>query len=148
MFMTAREIKNTHNPVWADVERRFDHNMFSGDGGWRNEHPDETWERKAAEAEERGPLGARQSPLTHMGSLASHIEQHGVTHPVTLEDPEIASIRTKHNGDPKDKRPYVLGGHHRVAVMGEVHPDTLIPVQHSHDVLEAKDLARKGMSSY
>ena len=144
MFMSAREIKATHQPIWGDVGRKFDYSMFDGGGGWRNETQDETWERKAEESRERGPMGGGQSPLTAMGSLADHIEDHGVKFPVTLEDPSTAYIRTKHNGDPDSKKPYVLGGHHRIAIMGENHPDDLIPVQHNHDVFEAKKMGQKG----
>jgi hypothetical protein len=119
MFMSARDIKANYDPLPGDRE-------VVGDGwtGARDETNDEVWERKAEEAENDG--------------LYDDIVNRGaVTHPVHLSAMDAggkANSRARLGHDNEQ----VLGGHHRIAVMGEEAPDDLIPVLHHRNIFEAQ----------
>jgi len=136
MFMSARDIQHQYQPLDADRlggyedEHANPHTTWSSSGGnnptqrnWRGEtrrsqggskmhdrYPalesdQELWNRKAEEAGDYG--------------LHEDIMEHGVQKPVSLGQ------QFGNSG-----KPQVVGGHHRIAVMGEESPDELMPVLH------------------
>lgn len=110
MFMSAHEIKATHVPI----DRL--HVATSGVDR-RLETDDEVWDRKVDEAWER-PQGSR--------SLRD------VIHERQGRQPRPMSL------NPTSTPPTVIGGHHRIAVMDEEFPDTLMPVVHHENIKAAK----------
>lgn len=111
MFMSAREIRGSYGPWRGD---RYE--VQTPDGRIRKERNSELWARKRQEAS----LGVEPT-------LDKQVLKDGVQNPVSLESPD----------KPSRRRPYVLGGHHRVAVMAEHKPDDLMPVEHFEHPVDA-----------
>jgi hypothetical protein len=136
MFMSAKEIQTKYQPLDADRlggpedEDAHPNTTWSSSGGNnptqynkrgdvrrsfggsklydrypKLETDQELWNRKAEEAGEYG--------------LHEEIMEHGVQKPVSLGQ------QFGNSG-----KPQVVGGHHRIAVMGEESPDELMPVLH------------------
>lgn len=80
------------------------------------ETPQELWDRKYQESMDFG---------YHMT-----IPKEGVKRPVALE-----VVHPWWNGN---KKPEIMGGHHRIEVMARHKPDALMPVEHLDDFWEAK----------
>jgi hypothetical protein len=155
MFMSAREIKEQYQPLDADRYGATGTNARttrSSGGGeyatartWQEHHTRRTtggsklylagegiesdeqlWERKAEEADDYG--------------LANDIREEGVQKPVSLG---------RQFGEMG--KPQVVGGHHRIAVMGEEAPDELMPVLHYESFHHARmqgQHAEKGRGGY
>lgn len=81
----------------------------------KGETASDVWKRKAQESREGSPGDARKK--TGKDTLADSIAKHGVQQPVSLYT----------------QQPFVLGGHHRVAIAAETKPDMLIPVKMEKD---------------
>ena len=111
MFMSAREIRGQYQALDAD----------------RKEHEyndNELFDRKYDEAENNYD----HAPNEHR-SLKDALLQDGVRNPISLQaDANKVGLGGK---------PQILGGHHRVAVMYEHKPDSLMPVAHFNTVVEA-----------
>lgn len=131
MFMSAREIRDSHQAL--DGDRKQETPAF-GSGiplhMGRRETDDELYDRKAEEATGRRAPGGDY--------LYEHIAKHGVMNPIILTDPTAPQWAMGSQG-----KPQVLGGHHRVAVMSDVRPDELMPVEHFKDM----PTARKALKS-
>lgn len=119
MFMSAREIRSQYSPWPGD---RFEVQTRQG---LRDETDAEMWNRKRRQASQ--------------GSLDRKILSEGVRNPVYLESPDPK--------EPLDRGPYLLGGHHRIAVMSEHKPDALVPVEHFQNPETAHDLERRARGS-
>jgi hypothetical protein len=120
MFMSAREIMDRYQPLDGDRD------AVLGETDERLEDDGELYARKYDEAENTYP--------DWDVSLKDSILQHGVKNPVSLQADDY------HVGS-QDK-PEILGGHHRVAVMGEHKPDTLMPVEHFESQWQAQSSLR------
>lgn len=107
MFLTPKEIQENFFPLPGD--RLAD------------ESAQDLWKRKAQESREGSPGDARKR--TTKETLADSIAKQGVQNPITL------SIKTY----PGYEKPFVFGGHHRVAIAGQVRPNQLIPVSMADD---------------
>lgn len=109
MFMSAHEIKGEYQPLDGDRS------------GYETD--DEVWERKLDEAtNNRTHWDDDEGVLTrYPATQTEHIRQHGVTQPVHLGSGNSW-------GDSNKRQ--VAGGHHRIAVMGHLNPDQLMPVLH------------------
>lgn len=118
MFMTGKEIKKHYQPLFADRQETEDEET----GAWRLEHPTELWQRKSLEGSEWGSANLTGDSDID-SSLEESIAHKGVENPISLQFRDIA-IKNKIG------RPQVLGGHHRVAISAENHPNTLLPVEH------------------
>lgn len=111
MFMSAHEIKATHAP----------HDRLHVPTSMKEHRPEtdnEVWDRKVEEAwvaPGRGDRSLRQ---------VIHDNDGRQSRPMSL--------------NPTAKPPTVIGGHHRIAVMDEEFPDTLMPVVHHTDIKAAK----------
>ncbi len=109
-----------------------------------DEAPQETALRQArlytannlASATQVGRFLAR--PLAHDKSLIEHLQGGG--------DPGVIPLGTRSNPLSSSGKPMLAGGHHRVAALGEVDPDRLVPVEHWRDVHDAKyeEITTKG----
>jgi hypothetical protein len=130
MFMSAREITKTHEPLPGDRNQVWDSRYGgTGNGGWRFEKDHELWDRKTDESYyDREGAGS---------SLIDHIESHGMPGHISLT-PSYHSTSTpeaRHNTG----RPTILGGHHRVAAMQELgRGDELVPVVHFKNMGESR----------
>lgn len=123
MFMSAREIRDQFQGHDGDRQREappFGSGVELSKG--RPETDDEMFDRKAEEA-----TGRRTGSGDY---LYDHIQRHGVLNPVALQ----ADLRNVGSLG----KPQILGGHHRVAVMHDVRPDELMPVEHYDSVKEAR----------
>ena len=115
MFMTGKEIQTHLNPYHGDVQESAYH-----EGELEDKH--EVWERKYDEAtSHKDHNGAEHGEKYN--NLAEDIAHEGFQAP-----------RIPVNFDTKE----VLGGHHRVAVGAEEHPNYLFPVVHYENVHEAR----------
>lgn len=128
MFMSAREIRSRYAP-WPFDRYEVETPIASRTPlGIRDETDPEFWARKRHEAS----LGV-------IPTLDQQILKDGVHTPVSLESP----------GKSVPRDPYVLGGHHRIAVMSEHKPDALMPVEHfpSGKAARAVERARQSAES-
>lgn len=108
MFMSAREIRQDYQALDGDRDEIID------EFNERIEDDPDLFARKYKEAS--------QYPSGLTNPLAGDILRHGVKNPISLqEDHTVTGSR---------KKPEILGGHHRVAVMERHKPDTLMPVEH------------------
>jgi len=142
MFMTAREIVSEYHPNPGDKDLDW-----NSQGYPTRETSDKLWHRKEREAQTRAAVERRTPPTNEVATgrnaravirrnkarqaawregqhttLATHILRNGVENPISLSP----NSRT------------VVGGHHRVAVMLANKPDTLMPVEHFTDIVEAQ----------
>lgn len=124
MFMTAGEIKKHYQPSFGDREETEDEN------GWRAEHPTEVLDRKARESRE---YGSAELDGDYHSTLAESIARRGVENPISLQ---FRATAIKENIG----RPQVLGGHHRVAIAAENHPNDLLPVEHFASMTHAQKI--------
>jgi hypothetical protein len=122
MFMSAREIRSSHKPLQGDFEEVddwMDGMSADEDDATRMETEDELWNRKTEEAEDSG--------------LYEDIEERGVQKPVHLSAYTADDRHYQGGGHER-----ILGGHHRIAVMGETRPDDLMPVLHHRNLFDAQ----------
>ena len=119
MFLTPKEIQDNYYPLPGD---------YLGPGETR----DELWKRKAKEAREGSAGDARVR--TTKETLAQSIAREGVRNPVTLGT-EADALRGA-------DKPFVFGGHHRIAAAREINPNMLIPVTNS-DTFRSSTTAKK-----
>lgn len=115
-FRTASEIIATHSPT----------DRLKGDTDDAS-----IWARKLEASRKPSPLGARPDGTS---SLYEGLAKRGpvigsVAEPVTLQHPEAVA---------PGERPRVLDGHHRIAAMGELAPETPIPVAFAADMQEMR----------
>ena len=103
MFMSAHEIRGQYQA--SDRER-----IENEDGDLESDN--EFYSRKYDEANFDWGDG--------QGTHADHILRHGVSEPIALEYSPTGGRR----------RPQVIDGHHRIAVMHEERPHDLMPVEH------------------
>lgn len=129
MFMTAKQITRSHQPLSGDRQfqwfQRPDSRRPHFNGMARDETDREVWDRKYEEALDDSWRGLQDLP--HTGQ---------VTSPVTLQS--VPPSLTK-----RDQKPEVLGGHHRIAVMRQAHPDKLMPVLWDHDIMTARNVSNR-----
>lgn len=100
-----------------EIKSQYDpwHGDFEDD----YETSDELWDRKYQEA----TLGKEPT-------LDKQVLREGVKRPVALE-----VVDPWWNGN---KKPEIMGGHHRIEVMSRHRPDALMPVEHVSDFAEAR----------
>ena len=100
-----------------EIKSQYDpwHGDFEDD----YETSDELWDRKYQEA----TLGKEPT-------LDKQVLREGVKRPVALE-----VVHPWWNGD---KKPEIMGGHHRIEIMARHKPDALMPVEHVSDFKEAR----------
>jgi len=134
MFMSAREIMKTYRPLEGDREV-----VWPGERGKRSLywHPQKV--ETSADLYER----KRQESLDRSGSagtmsLYDDIADNGPENPVSLQLKGAVEPGTMESGPSMDRRPQVLGGHHRLAVMAAERPDDLMPVEHFRDLWQAR----------
>ena len=100
-----------------EIKSQYDpwHGDFEDD----YETSDELWDRKYQEA----TLGKEPT-------LDKQVLREGVKRPVALEvvDPWWHG----------DKKPEIMGGHHRIEIMARHKPDALMPVEHVSDFKDAR----------
>ena len=114
MFMTGREIQEHLDPYHGDIRESYDDEGF--------ETNRDVWDRKYDES-------------------TSHQEQDGAEHDEAYNNlaEDIAHEGCKSPRIPVDfKTNEVLGGHHRVAVGAEEHPNYLFPVVHYEGIHDAR----------
>ena len=101
-----------------EIKSQYDpwHGDFEIHEDGSEETPRELWDRKYEESMDFG---------YHMT-----IPKEGVRRPVALE-----SVDPWWNGN---KKPEIMGGHHRIEVMARHKPDALMPVEHVSDFKEAR----------
>ena len=129
MFMTGKEIQSHFNPFHGDRESRATNEPDPEEWGGKELRPEtnhEMWERKYTESithhENEDGLDGAKHDLKY-DNLAHDIAHEGFKAP-----------RIPVNFDKKE----VLGGHHRVAVGAEEHPNHLFPVVHYDNIHEAR----------
>ena len=108
MFMSAREIKSQYMAWGGDREPTGDEGEIETD--------EELFDRKYKEAVADG--------------LHHSVLSEGVKRPVALE--------VTHPWWNGNKKPEIMGGHHRIEVMARHKPDALMPVEHVSDFKEAR----------
>lgn len=128
MFMSANEIKSNYQSLPGDRKES---------GPWHDmkvETDEQLYSRKANEAKHRGKGSRSGGP-----SLYQSIAKEGVKDPIPL------SVNPPSENNPwighktRDfTTPEVVGGQHRIAVMGETQPDTLMPVLHHENIVMAR----------
>lgn len=98
----------------------------------RRSSSEETWAKKLEESRNIGPEGetyaSRNKP-----SLHESIKKAGVLSPV--------NIQAKSMMEKGQEKPFVTGGHHRIAAAADVNPNMLVPVSYYKD----PGAARKGL---
>ena len=115
MFMTGKEIQTHLNPYHGDVQESAYHEDESEDNH-------EVWERKYDESVTNADMGGAEHGDKY-SNLAEDIAHEG------FKSPRIpVNLNTQE----------VLGGHHRVAVGAEEHPNHLFPVVHYDNIHEAR----------
>lgn len=148
MWLTAREIRQHWQALDGDKQESFKRAK-------EKESEEELWERKLDEALWRNDMGdpisdeyededgewvdnyqivdGKRVPGDLEWTLLQDIKVNGVLYPVSLQ----------FNRDSVGSagKPEILGGHHRVALMGEYNPDGFIPVEFFDD----PEQARKGL---
>lgn len=123
MFMSAREIHSQYQPLDKD----------------RHVLPPATLSLVKGERESDNDVYVRKynESLTRKhgaGTLHESVLKEGVHTPIILSTEDIGSRG----------RNQILGGHHRMAVMGMHKPDTLMPVEHFKTYDEAAEHAKTG----
>ena len=125
MFMTGKEIQQHIHPWPGDRREVATEEKDPEEWGGRKlrfENNSEVWNRKYDEAlTHKDDDGAQHSD--EFNNLAEDIAHRGFKAP-----------RIPINFDSKE----VLGGHHRIAVGAEEHPDYLFPVEHHEDIHDAR----------
>jgi len=120
-FMTARQIVASHTP---------------NDRLKRDTDDASIWARKLEESRQPSPLGTRPDGTS---SVYEGVERQGVglgsREPVTLQDPGTVTA---------GETPRVLDGHHRIAALSTLHPDTPVSVQYAAN---ARDMHVKRTAS-
>lgn len=116
MFMTARDIKETHEP---------------NDRKPGEVSPSRIWNRKLRESKDTKDTGGipikGANGAYEQVSLHEHIARTGVSQAVSIQDPQGAA----------GQKPLVFDGHHRVASAADSRPNDLIPVVHSPNAGDA-----------
>jgi hypothetical protein len=123
MFLSASEIQSQYDPL--DGDRRWERKP--GSRGMEQETSAEMYARKLAESKKSRPF---------QKSLHADIQKNGVENPVSLAldgEDQITGMPTSR------VKPQVLGGHHRVAVMADLNPHALIPVEHFKSYTDARN---------
>lgn len=75
-------------------------------------------------------------PLEHDKSLIEHLQAGG--------DTGIIPLGVTSNPLSSSRKPMVAGGQHRVAALGEIDPDRLVPVEHYQNTHDAKYMPKPG----
>lgn len=125
MFMTGKEIQVHLNPFHGDREGRATNEPDPEEWGGKKIRPEtnnEMWERKYDESVTNADMGGAEHGDKY-SNLAQDIAHEGFKAPripVNLETKEV------------------LGGHHRVAVGAEEHPNYLFPVVHHDNIHDAR----------
>ena len=125
MFMTGKEIQTHLDPWHGDREGRATNEPDPEEWGGKKIRPEtnsELWERKYDESVTTADMGGPEHDKKY-SNLAQDIAHEGFKAP-----------RIPVNFDAKE----VLGGHHRVAIGAEEHPNHLFPVIHYDDTHEAR----------
>jgi hypothetical protein len=125
MFMSAREIRNQYQAIdgdRSDTHPLRPHPRPENFDKWI-ENDDQLFNRKYEES------WAPNRKVSSGRTLGDDILKHGVENPVSLQ------VDLEKTGSAK--KPEILGGHHRLAVMGVHKPDELMPVEHFKDSYEA-----------
>ena len=129
MFMTGKEIQTHLKPFENDRQTVSTNEPDPEEWGGKKRRPEtnsELWDRKYDEATTNQDNNAGLEAAEHnpeFNSLSHDIVHTGFTSPripVNLNTGEI------------------LGGHHRVAVGAEEHPNYLFPVVHHEDIHDAR----------
>lgn len=125
MFMTGKEIQTHFKPFENDREGRATNEPDPEEWGGKKIRPEtnsELWERKYDESVTNQDMGGPEHDKKYQ-NLAQDISHEG------FQSPRIpVNLNT---GE-------VLGGHHRVAVGAEEHPNYLFPVVHHEDIHDAR----------
>lgn len=119
MFLTPKEIQENYYPLPGD--------FISPD-----ETREDLWKRKAKESSEGSPGDSRKK--TSKETLTESIAKEGVKHPITL----AMDINKEMGAD----KPFVYGGHHRVAAAAQVNPNMLVPVVNAPNFFESDTAQR------
>lgn len=125
MFMTGKEIQEHINPWPGDRETRSTNEPDPDEWSGKKQRPEtnkELWERKYDESLTNEDSGGAEHDKKY-SNLAEDIAHRGFKAP-----------RIPINFDSKE----VLGGHHRIAVGAEEHPDYLFPVEHHETIQDAR----------
>jgi hypothetical protein len=125
MFMTGKEIQTHLHPFHGDREGVATDKPDPEEWGGKELRPEtnkEVWERKYDESVTNADMGGAEHGDKY-SNLAQDIAHEGFKSP-----------RIPVNLD----RQEVLGGHHRVAVGAEEHPNHLFPVVHYDNIHEAR----------
>jgi hypothetical protein len=118
MFMTGKEIQTHISPWPGDIQGKA--TMFAP--ARERETNSELWERKYDESVTNADMGGAEHGEKY-SNLAQDIAHEGFKSP-----------RIPVNFETKE----VLGGHHRVAVAAEEHPNYLFPVVHHDNIHDAR----------
>lgn len=131
MFMSAREITQSHQSLFGDRKRI--------DRGLHRENDAMLYRRKYEEAKDSTDDEWSDFSTSHR----DHMQKYGVTSPVHLgvtprglggfaDNPgvraRIQDVADMTQGQDRDWRPVVAGGHHRIGTMLHEQPDRLMPV--------------------
>lgn len=113
MFMTAAEIQQHYSPWGGDV-----HDEETDSDVWNRKH-----DESISHMDDGGPVHDEK-----YDNLAHDIAHRGFENPVIpLQD------KNTEGGTPQ-----VLGGHHRIAVAANEHPDYMFPIEHYRDLKDAR----------
>jgi hypothetical protein len=140
MFMTGGELKEHYAPNEGDRNPK-PNNVFE------SENDSELWSRKLSEAKQTGierygkDRFARDSGGAWRSLAGPELARKGIRPESSIESVSKAkgapqgavSVETKTMGT--DRKPQILGGHHRIALAAEQFKNHLFPVKH-HDSLE------------
>ena len=159
LMMTAREIRHHYRALDADRIEHYDYSSGVGETH-RDENDDELFERKFEEAHdapheyghmETSPnsTGAQTNMFGDYEASESSLHERLVNSNFELRNPVSLQFHGKHvwprnqvdpdTGDvASDRRPQILGGHHRVALLEHYAPDKLQPVNHEENIQAAK----------
>lgn len=130
MFMTGKEIQTHISPWPGDREGRATDEPDPEEWGGKKIRPEtnsELWERKYDESVTNADMGGAEHGEKY-SNLAQDIAHEGFKSP-----------RIPINFETKE----MLGGHHRVAVAAEEHPNYLFPVVHHDNIHDARQALKE-----
>jgi hypothetical protein len=138
MFMTGEEIKTHFAPNEDDkkiIDLPENEKANKYDHGFREENDSELWDRKLSEAKMTGRqrygdmafhMGAAPRGISPKSSLESVAKTRGIPGYVSLQQ------------TPKEGKPQVLGGHHRVALSADQFKSHIFPVKYYKNIEQAQ----------
>jgi hypothetical protein len=119
----------------------------------------EMWQRKAQEAAETPEEGharlgrvyaanglATPTQLAKYATVPPRHKTSLIEHLQSGADPGVIPLGVRSNPLSSNRKPMVAGGQHRIAALGEIDPDRLVPVEHWRDTHDAKFETRKTKS--